>query len=62
MEFGLGPDAAVDAGNLQYPRQTQLLGFNRPGDDGPVFPASTPVTVAYEYRGEGPPAGVAGRF
>ena len=25
MEFGLGADAAVDAGDLQCPRQTQLL-------------------------------------
>src|ERR1035438_9656576 len=62
MEFGLGTDAAVDAGDLPCPRQTQLLRFNRPGDDGTGFPASTPVTVAHQYRGEGPPAGVAGRF
>ena len=52
MEFGLGADAAVDAGQLQCPRQTQLLRFNGPGDDGPVFPASPTGPIAYQYRGQ----------
>src|ERR1019366_5044667 len=62
MELAFGPNATINPGDLQRSGQTQFLGFNGPGDDGPVFLASAPIASLLQYRGEGPPAGVAGRF
>ena len=61
-EFAFGSDATIDPGDLNGSGQAQFLGFNRPGDDGSVFLASAAVALLDHYRGEGPPAGVAGRF
>ena len=61
-EFAFGSNATIDPGNLNGSGQAQFLGFNRPGDDGSVFLASAAVALLDHYRGEGPPAGVAGRF
>ena len=62
MEFAVNADAAIDSGDLQRSGQTEFLGFNRLGDDGPVFLTSPAINGFLQYRGEGPPAGVAGRF
>src|ERR1035441_8397325 len=62
MELALGTHATINPGDLQCSGQTQFLGLNRPGDDGPGFLASAPRASLLPYRGEGPPAGVAGRF
>ena len=43
MELAFGPNATIDSGDLQRSGQTQFFGFNRPGDDGPVFFASAPI-------------------
>jgi hypothetical protein len=61
-EFAFDADATIDSGDLNGSGQAQFLGFNRPGDDGSVFLTCAPFAVLDDYRGEGPPAGVAGRF
>ena len=61
-EFTFGPNATIDPGNLKGTGQAQFLGFNGPGDDGSVFLTSAAFALLDYYRGEGPPAGVAGRF
>ena len=42
VEFAFGADAPIDPGNLQGSGQSQFLGFNGPGDDGPVFRPPAP--------------------
>ena len=61
-EFAFGPNATIDPGNLQGTGQAQFLGFYDPGNDGSVFLTSAAFALLDHYRGEGPPAGVAGRF
>src|ERR1019366_9459934 len=62
IELAFGPNATINPGDLQCSSQTEFLGFNRSGDDGSVLLACAPIAGLFQYRGEGPPAGVAGRF
>ena len=43
MEFALGANLAIDAGDLHRSGQPQFLGFNGPGDNRPIFLASAPI-------------------
>jgi len=62
VKFAFGANAPVNPGQLHRAGQPQLLGFDNTGHNRPVFFASAPVSGLLQYRGEVPPAGIAGRF